>query len=146
MVLRRFFVAVAALALSPAFPAGVTAAARPAPAHTVVLADGLRYLDLRAGHGRPAASGDRVTVDYVGKLDNGTTFDSSRRSGQPFSFTLGQRQVIAGWDEGVAGMRVGGIRRLTIPASLGYGSAGAGGVIPPNARLHFDVELHAIGG
>ena len=104
--------------------------------------------DDTVGGGNEAAAGRRVTVHYTGWLYNetaadkkGTKFDSSRDRGQPFSFPLGQGRVIKGWDHGVAGMKVGGQRKLVIPAEEGYGSRGAGGVIPPNATLHFDVEL-----
>jgi FKBP-type peptidyl-prolyl cis-trans isomerase len=97
--------------------------------------------DMRAGTGPEAKAGDSVTVHYTWTLDDGTKFDSSRDRGQPFSFPLGQGRVIKGWDVGVAGMKVGGQRKLVIPAEEGYGSRGAGGVIPPNATLHFDVEL-----
>jgi FKBP-type peptidyl-prolyl cis-trans isomerase len=108
----------------------------------------LAKTDSRVGTGAEAVAGRTVTVHYTGWLyDNsrpdkkGTQFDSSRGSGDPFSFRLGAGQVIRGWDEGVAGMKVGGQRTLTIPAELGYGAQGAGGVIPPNATLVFDVEL-----
>jgi FKBP-type peptidyl-prolyl cis-trans isomerase FkpA len=110
----------------------------------IVTASGLRYIDQGGGDGAAAKAGDRVTVHYTGTLTNGATFDSSRDRGQPFTFPLGQGHVIRGWDEGVAGMRVGDSRRLTIPPDLGYGSRGAGGVIPPNATLVFEVELLAI--
>lgn len=105
---------------------------------------GLRYVDYGGGAGPAAKAGDTVSVHYTGTLQNGTKFDSSRDRNQAFDFLLGRGQVIAGWDEGVAGMRVGDRRRLTIPSALGYGSRGAGSVIPPNATLIFDVELLAI--
>ena len=104
-------------------------------------ASGLIYEEVTVGAGAEAASGQRVTVHYTGWLTNGTKFDSSKDRDDPFEFQLGQGQVIAGWDEGVAGMKVGGTRKLTIPPALGYGARGAGGVIPPNATLIFDVEL-----
>lgn len=100
-----------------------------------------RVEDVRVGHGPEARAGDKVSVHYVGTLADGTKFDSSRDRGAPFSFGLGSGQVIRGWDAGVAGMQVGGVRKLTIPPEEGYGSRGAGGVIPPNATLHFEVEL-----
>jgi FKBP-type peptidyl-prolyl cis-trans isomerase len=96
------------------------------------------------GTGAAAAPGDTVSVHYTGWLTNGTQFDSSRDRNEAFNFRLGAGQVIKGWDEGVAGMQPGGKRRLTIPAHLGYGARGAGGVIPPNAVLVFDVELLGI--
>ncbi len=102
---------------------------------------GLKYTDLETGQGEEARPGKTVDVHYTGWLENGTKFDSSKDRGKPFSFPLGAGHVIKGWDEGVAGMKVGGKRKLTIPASLGYGSRGAGGVIPPNATLIFEVEL-----
>lgn len=104
-------------------------------------ASGLRYRDEAVGAGAEAMRGRRVTVHYTGTLDDGTKFDSSRDRDEPFQFTLGVGQVIAGWDEGVSGMRVGGRRTLVIPSELGYGARGAGGVIPPFATLVFDVEL-----
>jgi FKBP-type peptidyl-prolyl cis-trans isomerase len=110
----------------------------------VTTASGLQYEETRAGSGASAQAGQDVTVHYTGWLTDGRKFDSSRDRGQPFSFGLGKGQVIAGWDEGVAGMQVGGVRRLTIPARLGYGEFGAGGVIPPNATLVFEVELLGI--
>jgi FKBP-type peptidyl-prolyl cis-trans isomerase FkpA len=102
---------------------------------------GLEYEDVRVGSGVEATSGKTVDVHYTGWLTDGKKFDSSRDRGQPFSFRLGAGQVIRGWDEGVAGMKIGGQRKLTIPAELGYGARGVGGVIPPNATLVFDVEL-----
>lgn len=104
-----------------------------------------QIVDLRAGTGAEAKAGDRITVHYTGTLDDGTKFDSSRDRGQPFSFTLGRGQVIPGWDQGLVGMKAGGHRKLTIPPEEGYGARGAGGVIPPNATLEFDVEMIRIG-
>jgi FKBP-type peptidyl-prolyl cis-trans isomerase len=108
---------------------------------TITTASGLQYEEVRAGTGAKARSGQDVVVHYTGWLTDGRKFDSSRDRGQPFSFGLGAGQVIAGWDEGVSGMQVGGLRKLTIPPQLGYGEFGAGGVIPPNATLVFEVEL-----
>ena len=105
---------------------------------------GLYTQDLTAGTGPEATSGKQVSVHYTGTLADGTKFDSSRDRGTPIDFQLGVGQVIKGWDEGVAGMKVGGRRKLVIPPELGYGSRGAGGVIPPNATLVFDVELMGV--
>ena len=105
---------------------------------------GLKYADLATGDGEVASAGQRVSVHYTGWLTDGTKFDSSVERNEPFAFMLGRGMVIKGWDEGVQGMRVGGRRKLTIPPQLGYGTAGAGGVIPPNATLVFDVELLAV--
>ena len=102
---------------------------------------GLKYSDMKTGSGNAAKAGDFVTVHYTGWLTDGTRFDSSVLRQKPFSFALGQGRVIAGWDEGVAGMKIGGMRQLVIPSDLGYGDRGAGGVIPPNATLIFEVEL-----
>jgi FKBP-type peptidyl-prolyl cis-trans isomerase FkpA len=106
---------------------------------------GLQYEDVVAGDGASAAAGQDVRVHYTGWLYQdgvaGRKFDSSKDRGQPFEFSLGAGMVIRGWDEGVAGMQVGGTRRLVIPPELGYGARGAGGVIPPNATLLFEVEL-----
>lgn len=101
----------------------------------------LKIEDIKIGTGDEAVSGKKVTVNYLGYLTNKTKFDSSYDRGEPFSFNLGAGQVIQGWDQGVVGMRVGGKRKLTIPSDLGYGSRGAGGAIPPNATLVFEVEL-----
>lgn len=107
---------------------------------TVDTGSGLQYIEMEAGVGAEAAAGQTVNVHYTGWLTDGRKFDSSRDRGEPFSFRLGGGQVIRGWDEGVAGMRVGGRRRLIIPADLGYGSRGVG-PIPPGATLLFNVEL-----
>ena len=144
----------AALALAMTVGLGTLAACSPSrpTSQTATTPDDqvaeLQVHDLVVGQGAEATPGARVSVHYGGWLydqsapeHKGKPFDSSRKSGQPFSFALGARQVIAGWDQGVAGMRVGGQRRLVIPAALAYGERGAGGVIPPNATLVFDVEL-----
>jgi FKBP-type peptidyl-prolyl cis-trans isomerase FkpA len=107
----------------------------------ITTASGLQYEELTEGTGAVAKSGDQVEVHYTGWLTNGTKFDSSLDRGQPFAFQVGAGRVIKGWDEGVAGMKVGGKRKLTIPPDLGYGARGAAGVIPPNAVLVFEVEL-----
>ncbi|VVD91224.1 FKBP-type peptidyl-prolyl cis-trans isomerase [Pandoraea terrigena] len=102
---------------------------------------GLQYDDLQVGDGAEATPGNTVTVHYTGWLTDGKKFDSSKDRNDPFAFVLGGGMVIRGWDEGVAGMKVGGKRKLVIPPELGYGARGAGGVIPPNATLVFEVEL-----
>ncbi|MBT5231103.1 MAG: FKBP-type peptidyl-prolyl cis-trans isomerase [Methylococcales bacterium] len=105
---------------------------------------GLRYEDTIVGDGATAEAGQQVTVHYTGWLKDGSKFDSSKDRNDPFSFKLGAGQVIGGWDEGVQGMKIGGTRKLNIPPQLGYGERGAGGVIPPNAFLLFEVELLAL--
>jgi FKBP-type peptidyl-prolyl cis-trans isomerase FkpA len=112
----------------------------------VMTASGLQYEDVNVGSGPEATAGANVTVHYTGWLQNpdgsaGRKFDSSKDRNDPFQFPLGAGHVIKGWDQGVQGMKVGGVRRLVIPAALGYGARGAGGVIPPNATLIFEVEL-----
>ena len=121
-----------------------TGAAAPGAAgteETVTTASGLSYVDIKQGTGASPKTGQTAVVHYTGWLTDGKKFDSSRDRGTPFRFRVGQGQVIKGWDEGVATMQVGGVRKLTIPPQLGYGAAGAGGVIPPNATLVFEVEL-----
>ena len=113
---------------------------------TITTDSGLQYQDTTVGEGAEAKAGQNVTVHYTGWLRNddgtkGPKFDSSKDRNDPFEFALGAGQVIRGWDEGVQGMKVGGARRLTIPAELGYGARGAGGVIPPNATLLFEVDF-----
>lgn len=107
----------------------------------ITTASGLKIEDSIEGSGEQACAGQTVTVHYTGWLTDGRKFDSSKDRDEPFEFLLGGRQVIAGWDEGVVGMKIGGTRTLTIPSDLGYGTRGAGGVIPPNATLVFEVEL-----
>ena len=111
----------------------------------ITTASGLIYEDTIVGDGAEAKAGDHVVVHYTGWLTNGSKFDSSKDRNDPFVFPLGARHVIAGWDEGVQGMKVGGKRKLTIPASLGYGARGAGGVIGPNETLVFVVDLLGVG-
>jgi len=143
MVVIRFACAVLALAIAAVVtPVGRAVAATN---QVIEMPNGLKYTDTKTGDGAAATPGNKVSVHYTGWLYNdgakGAKFDSSVDRGQPFQFTLGAHQVIAGWDEGVAGMKVGGKRTLIIPPELGYGARGAGGVIPPNATLMFDVEL-----
>src|SRR5882672_6863421 len=146
MKLIHLSVAAATLALvSLTAPSSIAWAADGALGKMSELPSGLKYTDTTVGTGTEAIKGKKVSVHYTGWLYNngakGAKFDSSLDRGQPFAFGLGAGQVIRGWDEGVAGMKVGGKRTLIIPPDLGYGARGAGGVIPPNATLMFDVEL-----
>lgn len=129
---------------APLFAAGEGKEGRKMPAgkeNVVKTASGLEYVDMVEGKGASPKKGDMVIVHYTGWLTDGKKFDSSVDRNEPFSFQIGVGQVIRGWDEGVSTMKVGGKRKLTIPPDLGYGKRGAGGVIPPNATLVFDVEL-----
>ena len=152
--MRRTFSALSLPAAAVVLVCGaLSGCARPplpavAPADQVVA---LEVTELVVGQGAAATPGSKVSVHYTGWMydrtrpeKKGTEFDSSRKSGQPFTFVLGQKQVIAGWDQGVTGMKAGGQRRLVIPSALAYGDRGAGGVIPPGATLVFDVELLAV--
>jgi peptidylprolyl isomerase len=128
-----------------AYPIGTLDSTPPAPsANAITTASGLIYEDLQVGDGDTAATGDTVSVNYTGWLEDGTKFDSSLDRGQPFEFSLGAGQVIPGWDEGVVGMRVNGTRLLVIPPDLAYGSSGSDPLIPPNATLTFEVQLVSI--
>jgi peptidylprolyl isomerase len=112
---------------------------------TTTTASGLQFEDVTVGTGPSPTKGKRVTVHYTGTLPDGKKFDSSRDRNEPFQFAIGVGQVIKGWDEGVMSMKVGGRRKLIIPPDLGYGARGFPGAIPPNATLHFDVELLGVG-
>ncbi|MGA2234074.1 MAG: FKBP-type peptidyl-prolyl cis-trans isomerase [Terriglobales bacterium] len=147
VILAITLLALTSLAIAQTAPAQ-KAAAKPATAGPTKItgeptktASGLEYWDIKVGTGAVAQSGQRVKVDYTGWLTNGKKFDSSVGTGRPFDFTLGASQVIKGWDEGVAGMKVGGKRQLRIPPDLAYGEKGYPGVIPANSTLIFDVQL-----
>jgi FKBP-type peptidyl-prolyl cis-trans isomerase FkpA len=152
---RKFLGSVAAIAMTLGLSHASLAADEPTPANAatpsqrVVTASGLQYEDTKIGSGPEARAGMKVTVHYTGWLKSrdgstGKKFDSSRDRGEPFRFVVGSGQVIQGWDEGVQGMHVGGIRRLIVPSALGYGMRGAGAAIPPNATLLFEIELLGI--
>lgn len=144
IVLLLLLAAVAIPACSqkePAKPAATEKTETKAAAGAVTTPSGLSYTDLKVGTGAAPTSGKGVIVHYTGTLENGTKFDSSLDRGQPFVFRIGAGEVIPGWDEGVMSMKVGGKRKLVVPPQLGYGANGAGGVIPPNATLIFEVEL-----
>ena len=142
-MLKRTFISAALMLMGALIPMVSEGAAGP---QQVTKPSGLKYEDIKEGTGEVAEPGKNVAVHYTGWLTNGTKFDSSKDRGQPFEFPLGAGRVIKGWDEGVQGMKVGGVRKLTIPPELGYGARGAGGVIPPNATLVFEVELLKVGG
>jgi FKBP-type peptidyl-prolyl cis-trans isomerase len=150
--MKRYLATMVAVGLvlgAPAIGFGEGKKMEKTQAEIVTTASGLKYRDDKVGTGAEAKPGQSVSVHYTGWLDEngkaGTKFDSSKDRGEPFDFNLGARQVIRGWDEGVAGMKVGGVRTLMIPPDLGYGARGAGGVIPPNATLIFEVELLGVG-
>lgn len=124
-----------------AAPEKAPATEKAAAGKQVTTPSGLKYVDVKVGKGASPVKGKMVKVHYTGTLENGKKFDSSVDRKQPFTFVIGVGQVIAGWDEGVMGMKVGGKRKLTIPSELGYGRRGAGSDIPPNSTLLFDVEL-----
>jgi FKBP-type peptidyl-prolyl cis-trans isomerase len=130
---------------TPIQTVSVTSSATPStsPANVITTPSGLKYVEVKVGTGATAAAGQQVSVHYTGTLESGQKFDSSRDRGTPFQFNLGGGQVIKGWDEGIAGMKIGGKRKLIIPPDLGYGARGVG-PIPPNATLLFDVELMGI--
>jgi FKBP-type peptidyl-prolyl cis-trans isomerase len=140
-VTRRWLFLIASAAWISACNNNQAPASTGTTATEVTMQDGLKYTDEQVGTGAVATAGKTAVVHYTGWLLDGTKFDSSRDRNHPFSFPLGAGQVIKGWDEGVAGLKVGGKRTLIVPPALGYGARGAGGVIPPNATLKFDVEL-----
>ncbi len=141
---NRSAIAVANSSLQHPLPNRIVLAAKKG-AKTTTTTSGLKYTVLKPGTGATPKKGEKVFVHYTGTLTNGKKFDSSRDRGEPFSFIVGEGQVIAGWDEALSMMKVGERRKLTIPPKLGYGAAGAGKDIPPNATLIFDVELLKIG-
>ena len=141
--MQRFMklVATGILAALIAVPAYAAKEVKKTETKAVTTASGLKYTDVVVGKGASPVAGKQVKVHYTGTLENGKKFDSSVDRKEPFAFVIGVGQVIQGWDEGVMTMKVGGKRKLIIPSKLGYGTSGAGGVIPPNATLLFDVEL-----
>jgi FKBP-type peptidyl-prolyl cis-trans isomerase len=145
VVLIGYFVYRDYSAKNQTYPIGTLDTTPPAPsANAITTASGLVYEDLQVGDGATAQTGNTVSVNYTGWLEDGTKFDSSLDSGQPLEFTIGASQVIPGWDEGVQGMKVNGTRLLVIPPELAYGSSGAGTSIPPDATLIFEVQLVGI--
>ena len=142
----RVIAAVIIVALLGAAAAYIFVPGLPGMSAEVTTRSGLKYTDLVVGTGPSPSVGQTAVVHYTGTLTNGTKFDSSVDKGQPYSFPLGMGSVIKGWDEGVATMKIGGKRTLIVPPQLGYGARGAGGAIPPNATLMFDVELLGVKG
>lgn len=143
--MKRSFLVLASLCVLPLACGNPTTGPKKKNERAVVTESGLQYEDLKVGTGPAAAAGDLVEVHYTGQLTNGKVFDSSLRRNEPFQFRLGAGDVIKGWDEGVAGMKVGGKRKLWVPPALGYGGRRMGD-IPPNSELIFDVELLKING
>lgn len=145
--MRSFFLVALSSVLVVSFAAGCKeepakgAKVEKAENAEITTPSGLKYIDIKVGEGALPQIGQTVIVHYTGTLTDGRKFDSSVDRGQPFTFPLGQGRVIKGWDEGLSTMKIGGKRKLIIPPELGYGARGAGGVIPPNATLVFDVEL-----
>jgi FKBP-type peptidyl-prolyl cis-trans isomerase len=138
---------VAALLLATASPAAIAGQenGRPqADGKEVVTPSGVRYTDLKIGEGAEAAAGKIIEVHYIGRLEDGTKFDANPDRERPFTFRLGTGDVIKGWDEGIAGMKVGGKRKVVIPPELGFGKQGVGSVVPPNAVLFYEFELVAV--
>ena len=133
-------------AIGQSIPTPPTLIAMDSNENQVKTASGLKYVEIAEGAGETPTKGQTVSVHYTGTLESGKKFDSSRDRNQAFEFQIGEGQVIKGWDEGLSTMKVGGRRKLIIPADLGYGARGAGGVIPPNSTLIFDVELLKIKG
>jgi peptidylprolyl isomerase len=143
-LIAAFLAATGSLTLLPPAEPGQEPSQAAAPAREVVTPSGLKYVDLKVGQGEMANPGKIVEVRYTGKLEDGTPFDACRNNGQPFTFRLGAGDAIKGWDEGLAGMRVGGKRKLVIPPELGFGKQGVGSVVPPNAVLVYEFELLAV--
>lgn len=144
---QRLIIIVSVLVIIGAFSAVIyysSAKDKQSEGEMITTASGLQYQEITVGTGQEAKNGDTVTVHYVGTLEDGTQFDSSRDRGEPFQVTIGTGGVIAGWEEGLQGMRVGGTRKLVVPPELGYGAQAVGDVIPANSTLIFEIELLSI--